>query len=109
MNLRKPEPSSNPRHTTLRRQETLPGNCACKVEAECCTKLRQIPLSVLERGLGATRPSRQKKKNWRTEAGRMTVDDLSFLPRRGQGGGGAMDLAGCCCMRPTTKVPSSGC
>jgi hypothetical protein len=54
--------------------------------------LRQIPLaSVLER-LGAT-PDPADKKNWRTAAGRMTVDDPKFFCHDAdKGGGGAIDL-----------------
>lgn len=55
-------------------------------------QLRQIPLaSVLER-LGAI-PDPADKKNWRTAAGRMTVDEQKFFAHDAdRGGGGAIDL-----------------
>lgn len=56
------------------------------------TQARDLPLeSVLER-LGATRDPKDKK-NWRTPAGRITVNGAKFFNHdTGKGGGGAIDL-----------------
>lgn len=56
------------------------------------THARDLPLeSVLER-LGCT-PDPKDKKNWRTPAGRVTVDGAKFYAHdQAKGGGGAIDL-----------------
>lgn len=56
------------------------------------TQARDLPLeSVLER-LGCT-PDPKDKKNWRTPAGRVTVDGAKFYAHdQAKGGGGAIDL-----------------
>lgn len=56
------------------------------------TQARQLPLeSVLER-LGCI-PDPRDRKNWRTPAGRLTVDGVKFYAHdQAKGGGGAIDL-----------------
>jgi hypothetical protein len=57
------------------------------------TVARDLPLeSVLER-LGCQRDAQDRKKNWRTPAGRLTIDGAKFFAHdQGKGGGGAIDL-----------------
>ena len=76
----------------LERAGNAARNAALAKLRESAVLLRQIPLaSVLER-LGAT-PDPADKKNWRTAAGRMTVEEPKFFCHdAGKGGGGAIDL-----------------
>jgi hypothetical protein len=55
--------------------------------------LRQIPLSAVLRASGA-RPERYDRKQWHTAQGSLSVTGMQFMNwSRGQGGGGAIDLA----------------
>ena len=55
--------------------------------------LRPIPLSAVLRASGA-RPERYDRKKWHTAQGSLSVTGMQFMNwSRGQGGGGAIDLA----------------
>lgn len=56
------------------------------------TQARDLPLESVLARLGC-RPDPKDKNNWRTPAGRVTVDGLKFYAHdQGRGGGGAIDL-----------------
>lgn len=56
------------------------------------TQARELPLNAVLERLGAT-PDPSDKKNWRTPAGRLSVDGAKFFNHdTGKGGGGAIDL-----------------
>lgn len=59
---------------------------------ETATQARNLPLTVVLERLGAI-PEPKDKKNWRTAAGRVTVEGSKFFNHDlGSGGGGAIDL-----------------
>lgn len=60
---------------------------------QSATMARNIPLDLVLEHLGCERDRSDVKRNWRTPAGRMTVDGSKFYAHdAGKGGGGAIDL-----------------